>query len=313
MSTRAQDFRVPEVVPDQVQEAQYQNEWADHYGIMVGGVKESPWNGIGENAIGHHLITRRVWMPFTRLRVGKRPEFEGALDMPANSVQLDWSVNPERLGMKSPRQCAGDVLAAFGSQGYCVPGVLVGHAKPQALCDKVWPREVRDEFRLYQHIEYFENFQTADEQEAKLAESLLAACYLARDYIQEYVRTIKTEIESKVGLKNLNEPLKELFHEINEPLPEQKTALVAAEMGRAIVGANQNDGRKDDAMIGALNAIAAGQTQLAGRLDRLEARDSEPQAVQSGNTQEEATVTETSNTQPRRGPGRPRLSPNTEE
>lgn len=298
MSTRAQDFRVPEVVPDKQQEAQYQNEWADHYGILVGGVKEIPWNGIGENSVGHHLISRRVWMPFTRLRVGKRPEFEGALDMPANSVQLDWSTNPERLGMKSPRACAGDVLAAFGSQGYCVPTVLVGHANPQALCDKVWPREVRDEFRLFQHVEYFENFQTDKDEEAKLAESLLSACYLARDYIQEYVRTIKTEIESKVGLKNLNEPLKELFYEINEPLPEQKTALVAAEMGKAIVGASQNDGRKDDAIVNVLDKIA-------NRLDRLEARDSEPLKVPGSNTQEEATTLETSNTQPRRGPGRP--------
>lgn len=300
MSTRVRDFQTPEVIPDQAQESQYQDEWSDRYGILVGGVKETPWNGIGENSVGHHLITRRVWMPFTRLRVGRRPEFEGALDMPANSVQLDWSTNPERLGMKSPRACAGDVLAAFRANGYCVPTVLIGHASPQALCEKVWPREIRDQFRLIDHIEYFENFQTDNEEEAKLAEQLLEACYLSRASIQEYVRMVKTEIESKLGLKNLNEPLKELFHEIGEPLPEQKTALVASAMGKEIVEGMASDGRKDDAIVNALNAIAAGQSQLSQRLEKLETPVT---SGQGANTEsEEATVgSETSNTQPRRG------------
>lgn len=307
MPAQVQDFQRPEVIPDQKQEAQYQDEWSDRYGILVGGVKETPWNGIGENSVGHHLITRRVWMPFTRLRVGRRPEFEGALDLNENAVQLDWSINPERLGMKSPRACAGDVLAAFRAQGYCVPAVLVGHASPQALCEKVWPREIRDEFRLFEHIGYFEGFQSDNAEEATLAAQLLEACYACRNYIQEYVRMIKTEIESKLGLKNLNEALKELFHEINEPLPEQKTALVAAEMGRAIVGANQNDGRKDDAMIGALNAIAAGQTQLLSRIEKLESGTPLVTDLQ-GSTTGEAGITEASNTQTKRGPGRPPLN-----
>lgn len=297
MSTRATDFQRPEVIPDQAQEAQYEDEWSDRYGILVGGVKETPWNGIGENSVGHHRITRRVWMPFTRLRVGRRPEFEGALDLPVNTVQLDWATNPDRLGMKSPRACAGDVLAAFGSQGYCVPRVLVGHPNPQALCEKVWPREVRDRYRLFEHVEYFEGFQSDDTQEATLASQILDACYVSRGYIQEYVRMLKTEIDGEKGLRNLNEPLKELFYEINEPLPEHKTALVAQQMGREIVKGQQSDGRKDDAIVGALNAI----TQ---RLESLE--EKEPRKVQGGDTQtEEASIAQTSNTQTRRGTVRP--------
>lgn len=301
MSTRTQDFQRPEVVPNQTQESDYQDEWANRFGILVGGVKETPWNGIGENSVGHHRIVRREWVVFTRLRVGRRPEFEGALDFPENAVQLDWSTNPERLGMKSPRACAGDVLAAFGAQGYCVPKVLVGHANPEAVCEKVWPREARDGFRLIDHIEYFEGFQSGDETEVRLAEELLAKCYECRGYVQEYVRTIKTEVESKFGLKNLNEPLKQLFEEIGEPLPEQKTALVAQAMGREIVkGQGHDDGRKDDAIIGALNAITT-------RLERIESGTPLVTGPQ-GADNEGTTDTEIPNTQPRRGPGRPPLN-----
>ncbi len=86
---------------------------------------------------------------------------------------------------------------------------------------------------------------------------------------------LKTEIDGEKGLKNLNEPLKELFYEINEPLPEHKTALVASAMGKEIVGAMpQNDGRRDEAMIGALNAIAEGQRTMNSRLERLESGES---------------------------------------
>lgn len=310
MPVQARDFQSPEVIPDQAQEAQFQNEWATHYGILVGGQQVISWDGIGENAIGHSVITRRVWMQFTRLRVGVRNEFDGALDMPENAVQLDWATNPERLKGKSPRACAGDVLASFRAQGYCVPHVLIGHANPQALCEKVWPREIRDGFRLHEHVSYFEGFKTDSSDEASLAASLLEACYLALGHIREYVRMLKTELESKLGLKNLNEPLKELFYEIGEPLPEHKTALVAQEMGKEIVKAGQNDGRKDDAIIGALNAIAAGQTQLASRLEKLESKEPEPQKGQGSDVQnEEATAnTETSNTQPERGQRRPLLS-----
>lgn len=278
--TPIRDFQVPEVIVNNAQEAQYVNEWADHYGILVGGVKSIPWDGIGENAIGHSAITRRVWMPFTRLRVGVRNEFDGALDQPENTVTEEWSKNPERLKVKSPRACAGDVLASFRPQGYCVPLVLIGHSDPKALCDKVWPRETRDNLRLFQQISYFENFQTADETEAKLASQILEACYTCLGYVQEYVRTIKEEIEGKRGIKNLNEPLKELFYEINEPLPEQKTALVAAEMGRSIVEANQTDGRKDNAIVDALTAVASTVNKLSDRLDRMEQSNKKP--VDSG-------------------------------
>jgi len=236
-------------------------------------------------------------MTFTRLRVGRRPDSEEALNMPENAVQLEWSTNPERLGMKSPRSCAGDVLAAFGQQGYCVPPMLIGHPNPQALTEKVWPREVRDELPLFEHIRYFESFQSGDEMEARLAEYLLEACYRSRGWIQEYVRTIKQELDAEKGLRGLNEPLKELYAEIGEPLPEEKTALVASAMGKEIVKAGQNDGRKDDAMINVLN-------KLADRLDRLESGTplvTDPQ----GSKAEEAGNTEASNTQTRRGPGRP--------
>lgn len=293
---RVEDFQRPEVIPDQAQETQYEDEWSDRYGILVGGTKESQWNGIGENSVGHHLITRRVWMPFTRLRVGLRPDSEEAINMPANSVQMEWSTNPSRLGMKSPRACAGDVLAAFGAQGYCVPAVLVGHLNPQELTEKVWPREIRDKLHLFEHIVYFEGFQTNDEKEAKLAEQLLQACYMSRAWIQEYVRTIKNELDGEKGLKGLNDPLKELFREIDEPLPEHKTALVAAEMGKSIVSAQQTDGRKDDAIIGALNAITS-------RLEKIEsgtplAIGSDPETKEASGGQE--TAPQTSRTSTRR-------------
>jgi hypothetical protein len=148
------------------------------------------------------MITRRVWLPFIRLQVGRRNEFDGALDMPINAIQVDWAKNSERVTAKSPRACATDVLNAFGPQGFCVPKILIGHPDPQGLTERVWPRKIRDKFRLFEHIQYFETFKTDDEDEAALASELLAAAYLSRDHTTEYVRMVKTEVEGEKGLKN---------------------------------------------------------------------------------------------------------------
>lgn len=304
MQTQIRDFQSPAVSP---QENEYQDEQSTHYGILVGGAPRIDWNGTGESSVGHHVFERRTWKTFSRLRVGRRPEFDGALDLPENTVQTDWAISADRLAWKSPRACAGDVLASFREQGFCVPKVLIGHVNPESLTEKVWPRAHREKLRLYQHIEYFESFVVDGEEEAQLAEQLLDACYLSRNWISETVRTLKTEVEGPKGLKNLNEVTKEYFYEINEPLPEHKTALVASAMGKEIVEATRGDGRRDDAMINALNGIAEGQRALASRLDKLET--TEPRKVQSEDTQEGASDEQTPNTQPRRGPGRPRLNP----
>lgn len=270
MST--QDFQTPVTSVD---EPQYQNENAVHYGILVGGVKQLQWNGIGENSIGHHLLNRRTWLPFIRLKVGRRNEFDGALDMPLNTVQLNWSDNAARTRWKSPRECAMDFQHAFGAQGSCIPEVLIGHDDPQGLTERVWPKEIREKLRLFEHVRYFETFQTNDDEEAKLASALLDACYGCMNSIHEQVRMLKDEMGRKQGLKELNEALKELFYEISEPLPEHKTALVASAMGKEIVSAMpQSDGRKDDAMIDALHSIAEGQRAITNRLEKLEGGNS---------------------------------------
>jgi hypothetical protein len=102
----------------------------------------------------------------------------------------------------------------------------------------------------------------------------------------EYVPALRAEVNDDKGLRNLNEALKELFYELGEPLPEQKTALVAQAMGNEIVRAQKSDGRKDDALIAALNAIAEGQTALTSRLDKLESAASKPseEAQETANT-----------------------------
>src|SRR5882724_6878157 len=166
------DFQTPVTSID---EPQYQNENAVHYGILVGGMKEIQWNGIGENSIGHHVLARRTWLPFIRLKVGRRNEFDGALDMPVNTVQLNWSDNAARTRWKSPRECAMDFQHSFGAQGSCVPEVLIGHDDPQGLTERVWPKEIREKLRLFEHVRYFETFQTDNEQEASLAAALWEA------------------------------------------------------------------------------------------------------------------------------------------
>jgi hypothetical protein len=271
MSQQVQDFQRPEVFNDKRREELDLD--SDRYGILVGGMKQIYWDGIGENSVGHHIINRRIWVPFTRLRVGIRPEYDGALSLPENVVQVNWGDAPERLKWKTPHACAMDVLATYKEKGFCVPNVLVGHPDPASLTERVWPREVRDQFRLIDQIPYFENFSTNDGQEGSLVSELLESCYLCRNWLMEYVPALREEVNDDKGLKNLNSALKELFFEMGEPLPEQKTALVAQAMGNEIVKAQKGDGRKDDAMINVLDKIAA-------RLEKLESAASKPSEEQ---------------------------------
>lgn len=280
MQTQIQDFQTPVVMPEQALDAQ--NEWSPRYGILVGGFPQLNWDGVGEMSVGHSRINRRVWMPFVRLRVGRRPDYPGALEMSELAVQVNWADQPDRLTWKSPRDCAQDVIGAYKEYGYCVPEVLIGHSDPQGLCDEVWPREVRDSMRLWQHIDYLQGLEVGGDA-ATLKDELLGAMYQCRGWAQEYIRTLRQEMEKEKGLKTLNGPLMELFYETNEPLPEKRAAMVAQEVGKEIVKA-QGDGRKDDAIIGALNAIT-------NRLERLEAK---PVTEPNSSTVEEA---EASNTQ----------------
>jgi hypothetical protein len=166
--------------------------------------------------------------------------------------------------------------------GFCVPEVLIAHPDPQGLCDQVWPREIRDKYRLWQQIQYFENLEL-DGDALTLKDELLTAAYQCRGWAQEYIRTLRQEMEKEKGLRTLNGPLMELFYEVNEPLPEKRAAMVAQEVGKEIVKA-QGDGRKDDAVINALNAVV-------NRLEKLEAK---PVTESKDSTVEEA---KTSNTQ----------------
>lgn len=296
--TVVQDFETPVSAP--AQEAEFANEWAHHTGILVGGMRQLAWDGIGEMSVGHSLIRRRIWMPFIRLQVGRRAEFDGALDLPA-SAHRDWSVSPDRIITKSPRLCAMDVLHAYKEQGYCVPQILIGYPEPQTLTEKVWPRAIRDSLPLHSNtrdsqIKHFENFQTDDDAEAKLAAELLEACYISRTHCQEYVRLLKQEFNAEHGLSEPNEALKELFYEIDEPLPEHKTALVASAMGQAIVKGVTPDGRKDDAIVNALNSIAEGLKSTNARLDSLEKPGT---GSQEPTTEGVTSNEETPNTQPR--------------
>src|SRR5438105_916060 len=123
-----QDFQSPVV---NAQEPSFADEHANRVGILVGGMPELQWQGVGEMSVGHHIISRRIWLPFVRLQVGIRNEFDGALDLPENTVQVDWATSDARKKWKSPRACAQDVLNCFKEVGFCVPKVLIGHADPQ--------------------------------------------------------------------------------------------------------------------------------------------------------------------------------------
>src|SRR6266536_1142344 len=190
---QVQDFTAPAAQPEGNQDA-FRNEWADRFGILVGGFRQHQWNLIGDQSIGHYIIERRVWMTFRRLRVGRRPDFDRALDLPENAIQKNWSEQSERLTYKSPRECALDVINAFGEQGFCVPQVLIGHSDPERLCEKVWPRELRNSRRLFEHIQYFEGFQTDNKDEAGLASELLTAAYNSRGFAEQYIANLRREI-----------------------------------------------------------------------------------------------------------------------
>jgi hypothetical protein len=55
---RVQDFQNPN--PQPVQETEFQDEWTPRTGILVGGMKELQWNGIGEQSVGHHDYPQSV-------------------------------------------------------------------------------------------------------------------------------------------------------------------------------------------------------------------------------------------------------------
>lgn len=209
------------------------SEYAPHYGVLMGGAKELLIEGVGEQAVGHLSIPRRALAEFVRIQVGLRNESEAALNDSSRSIQ--WFNNPERIGNKSPRECARDVFATFGDRGFIIPASLIGKSFDEAinLFNEVMPKADS----LVEVIKGLTSVSFEGEKE-RLRQELLDGANTAYAYISRYATEVANEVanapktgKGKGGFDDLD---KEYFRELNKPLPEEVPAIATLAMGKEI-------------------------------------------------------------------------------
>ncbi len=218
-----------------------------HYGVLMGGAKEIKIEGIGEASVGHLSIPRRALAEFVRLQVGLKNESEAALNDERPAMHIQWYANPERIGVKSPGQCAREVHATYGERGFIIPNTLIGKDYDSAieLFDSVMPKAEN----LVGVIKGLSSSAFAEgSEEDSLRNELLEGAYTAREYMVRYTTEMAGEVlnapKTGKGKGGFDELDKEYFREIGKPLPEELPALANAAMGKEIaasIGKSNND------------------------------------------------------------------------
>ena len=210
-----------------------------HYGILMGGPKAIEWSGVGESSVGHILIPRRSLAEFTRIQVGRRNDMAEALDSGADHLHKDWPKNPARIVSKSPRECIRDVFEVFGRNGFIYPASLIGVDFDEAvrLFNSVLPNSTAIS-PLVDVIQHFNGFVPDNAEQDRLRTELHAGAEISFNYLHEYIRSIKGEMElakgTGKGKRGLDPVDKEYFWELREPLPEEIPALATLAMGKEI-------------------------------------------------------------------------------
>lgn len=213
------------------------NENLPHYGVLMGGPKEIKLEGIGEASVGHLSIPRRALAEFTRLQVGRKNESEAAMADDRPAMHIQWFNNPDRITVKSPKQCAIEVFALFGDQGFVIPLSLVGKGYNEAveLFNSVMPRsgQLHEVIRALSSVSY----EDGSDKE-RLRGELLEGASVSNEYLVRYTTGIASEVlnapktgKGKGGFDQLDI---EYFRELGKPLPEELPALANAAMGKEI-------------------------------------------------------------------------------
>jgi hypothetical protein len=203
----------------------------------MGGAKEIKLEGIGEASVGHLSIPRRALAEFIRLQVGRKNESESAINDERPAMHIQWYANPDRIGVKSPGDCAREVHTLFGERGFIIPLTLIGKGYDEAIAlfDFVMPKAdtLAGVIKGLTSETYGEN---SDRENLRL--ELLAGAYTAQEYIVRYTTEMAGEVlnapktgKGKGGFDTLDI---EYFREIGKPLPEELPAMANAAMGKEI-------------------------------------------------------------------------------
>lgn len=285
----------------------FQDEWAIRYGVLMGGTKIVKLDGIGQFWVGHYEIPRRHLIGFTHQQVRGRNEAEdsAALDEPGGGLLTNPSpLEVRKLVDKSPALCMREMIQMQGAKGFINSQTLMGDTEnADRICSMVMPAEVAamplvDVLAFMEKSAYVEKAFMDGKLRARaqsFREECLQGGYIARAYMTQYTSAISEEInqsnEKKTGKRGVDSVDTEYFWELKLTLPKDRPLEATTQLGKEIAGA-MSKGSDNSAMVAEMKEA-----------NRLKAEELELRKLE---------LSRFVSTEPKRGPGRPPRSPETE-
>lgn len=279
----------------------FQDEWAVRYGVLMGGTKIIKLDGVGQFWVGHYEIPRRQLVGFTHQQVRGRNEAEdsAALDEPGGGLLSPSPLEVRRLVDKSPALCMRETFQMIGAKGFINSQALMGDTENAdrifsiVLPDSIAILPLVDVIGFLQQSEYVDKAfmdKALRARAQQFREEALQGGFVCRDYMTAYTNAIGDEIgnDKKTGKKIVDSVDTEYFWELKKTLPKDKPLEATSLLGKEIAGAlgKSND---NSAMVAAMEEA-----------NRLKSEELALRRLELGQP-----------TETKRGPGRPRLHPDT--